>query len=50
MVQLWDVNANSRLTHERVRIINEVNSNDSIYIRILKESFEYLRNHNKKEN
>jgi hypothetical protein len=40
----------SRLTPDRVRIINEVNTNDSTHIRILKESLEHLRNHNKKEN
>lgn len=40
----------SRLTPERIRVINDLNSNDSTHIRLLKESLEHLRNHNKKEN
>lgn len=40
----------SKLTPERLKIINIVNSNDSAYIRLLKNNLNYLRNQNKKEN
>lgn len=40
----------SRLSPERVRIINTVNSSDSAHIQLLKANLNYLRNHNKKEN
>lgn len=40
----------SRLSPYRLKIINEINSNDSTHIRLLKESLENLRNTNKKEN
>lgn len=40
----------SRLTPERVRIINNANSNDSTHILLLKNNLNDLRNQNKKEN
>src|SRR5574344_1459846 len=40
----------SKLTPERLKIINAVNSNDSAHIRLLKNNLNYLRNQNKKEN
>jgi hypothetical protein len=40
----------SKLTPERLKIINIVNSNDSAYILLLKTNLNYLRNQNKKEN
>lgn len=40
----------SRLSPERVRIINDVYFSDSTHIQLLKANLEYLRNHNKKEN
>lgn len=40
----------SRLSPERVRIIDDANSSDSIHIQLLKANLEHLRNHNKKEN
>lgn len=40
----------SKLTPERLKIINAVNSNDSTHIRLLKNDLNYLRNQNKKEN
>lgn len=40
----------SKLTPERLKIINTLNSNDSAYILLLKNDLNYLRNHNKKEN
>lgn len=40
----------SKLTPERLKIINAVNSNDSAHIRLLKNDLNYLRNQNKKEN
>lgn len=40
----------SKLTPERLKIINAVNSNDSAYILLLKNDLNYLRNQNKKEN
>lgn len=40
----------SRLSPERVRIINDICNSDSTHIRLLKENLEHLRNHNKKEN
>lgn len=40
----------SKLTPERLKIINTLNSNDSAHIRLLKNDLNYLRNQNKKEN
>jgi hypothetical protein len=40
----------SRLSPERVRIINEIYFSDSAHIQLLKANLEHLRNHNKKEN
>lgn len=40
----------SKLTPERLKIINAVNSNDSAHILLLKNNLNYLRNQNKKEN
>lgn len=40
----------SRLSPERVRIINDIYYSDSTHIQLLKANLEYLRNHNKKEN
>lgn len=40
----------SRLSSYRIKIINEIHSNDSTHIQLLKESLENLRNTNKKEN
>ena len=40
----------SRLSPERVRIINDIYYSDSTHIQLLKANLEHLRNHNKKEN
>lgn len=40
----------SKLTPERLKIINTLNSNDSAHILLLKNDLNYLRNQNKKEN
>lgn len=40
----------SKLTPERLKIINAVNSNDSAHVRLLKNDLNYLRNQNKQEN
>lgn len=39
----------SKLTPERLKIINTLNSNDSAHILLLKNDLNYLRNQNKKE-
>lgn len=43
------ITAASKLTPERLKIINTVNSNDSAHILLLKNDLNYLRNQNKKE-
>lgn len=40
----------SKLTPERLKIINTLNSNDSAHILLLKNDLNYLRNQNKQEN
>lgn len=40
----------SRLSPERLKIINTVNSSDSAHIQLIKANLNYLRNQNKKEN